>query len=1158
MKIADGRLIASPTDLANFLVCAHKTSLDLLVAEGRLSVPAWVDPLANILRERGDEHERRYVASLVSAGLDVVDLNPIQRDERPARTLQAMRAGADVIVQAGFVSGGWIGYADVLRKVPVPSPELGDWSYEVHDTKLAREIRGGTILQLCVYSDLVGELQGRVPERFLVVTPAGEQAYRFDDFAAFYRQTKERFRGFLLAASGPDANVPYPQPIGHCDVCRWAGRCTARRRSDDDVSFVAGMGRTQRVELAGHDVTTLKSLATLARPLPFVPSRGSTDTYVRLHEQARLQLIQRTTGRPTWEPLPIETDFGLSRLPEPRAGDLFLDLEGDPFARQAPAARPGETGREYLFGLGRVGSDGRFEYRARWAFTDGEEHAAFDTVMDEIMRALEVDPAIHIYHYAPYEPSAFKRLMGRYAAREADLDRLLRGRRFVDLYAIVRHALRAGVESYSIKSLEPFYRFTREVELDAAGDRRRIVELALETGDLTCVTGDVRASVEGYNKDDCRSTLELRDWLEMLRRDLIASGTSIERPPLEPGEAPEDVSARQQRVNDLRARLLENVPPEAVDRTRDEQARYLLSYLLDWHYREDKVVWWEYFRLAGLSDDELIDEPAAVAGLQFVGRVDEVRHKTTGKPTGSVVDRYAYPLQECEIGRGDGLRLRDDTRFGEVVAVDRLARTFDVKKSAGVVDLHPLSAFAFKWISPEPLPTALFRFGERVADAGLAAMPGAATDLLLRQTMRNVAVNLHAPVVDEAVRLVLTRPATCMPIQGPPGSGKTFTGAKMICALVKEGRRVGVTATSHKVIRNLLEAVAKEAAKSNETVRIGQRVKEISEQPAPGGIMEIDHNGVALSAVGSGSVHVLGGTAWLWAREDFANAVDVLFIDEAGQMSLANAVAVSQAARTIVLLGDPQQLEQPQKGSHPDGVDVSAMDQVLEGHKTMPPAKGLFLPVTWRLAPAICAFTSELFYENKLEPKPGLGRQRLIGAGRFDGAGLFCVEVEHSGCRNASDAEVDVVDAIVRELTAAGVKWIDEDDKARDVRGADILVVAPFNAHVNRLHERLANSGARVGTVDKFQGQEAPIVIYSMATSRPEDAPRGLEFLFSLNRLNVATSRARCACILVASPRLFEADCQMPRQMQLANALARYREMGATDSATRTGTAGRP
>jgi uncharacterized protein len=397
-----------------------------------------------------------------------------------------------------------------------------------------------------------------------------------------------------------------------------------------------------------------------------------------------------------------------------------------------------------------------------------------------------------------------------------------------------------------------------------------------------------------------------------------------------------------------------------------------------------------------------------------------------------------------------------------------------------------------------------------------------------------------------------------MPIQGPPGSGKTFTGAKMICALVKEGRRVGVTATSHKVIRNLLEAVAKEAAKSNETVRIGQRVKEVSEQPAPGGIMEIDHNGVALSAVGSGSVHVLGGTAWLWAREDFANAVDVLFIDEAGQMSLANAVAVSQAARTIVLLGDPQQLEQPQKGSHPDGVDVSAMDQVLEGHKTMPPARGLFLPVTWRLAPAICAFTSELFYENKLEPKPGLERQRLIGAGRFDGAGLFCVEVEHSGCRNASDAEVDVVDAIVRELTAAGVKWIDEDDKARDVRGADILVVAPFNAHVNRLHERLANSGARVGTVDKFQGQEAPIVIYSMATSRPEDAPRGLEFLFSLNRLNVATSRARCACILVASPRLFEADCQMPRQMQLANALARYREMGATDSATRTGTAGRP
>jgi uncharacterized protein len=269
--------------------------------------------------------------------------------------------------------------------------------------------------------------------------------------------------------------------------------------------------------------------------------------------------------------------------------------------------------------------------------------------------------------------------------------------------------------------------------------------------------------------------------------------------------------------------------------------------------------------------------------------------------------------------------------------------------------------------------------------------------------------------------------------------------------------------------------------------------------------------------------------------------VDVLFVDEAGQLSLANTLAAAQSASSIVLLGDPQQLEQPQKGSHPPGVDVSALDHILQGHQTMPAEHGLFLPVTWRLCPGICTFTSENFYEGKLTSKPGLERQRLAGAIRYDGAGLFCVDAAHDGCRNASDAEVELVAEIVRELLAAGSTWIDEHGRAHQLTTEDVLIVGPYNAHVSRLAERMPE--CRVGTVDKFQGQEAPVVIYSMATSRPEDAPRGMEFLYSLNRLNVATSRALCACILVASPLLFEPECRTPRQMRLANALARYREL---------------
>ncbi len=370
-------------------------------------------------------------------------------------------------------------------------------------------------------------------------------------------------------------------------------------------------------------MTTLAALAVLPLPLPFNPARGAKDTYERLREQARLQLEARTANRPVYELLPIDPAFGLARLPEPRPGDLFLDLEGDPFARPVTTGAAGEGGREYLFGLGRVTADGTFAYSASWAATDAEERAAFEEVMADIMRALEADPAVHVYHYAPYEPSAFKRLMGRYATCEADVDRLLRGGRFVDLFGIARRAIRAGVESYSIKNLEPFYGFQRDVPLEEAGAGRRHVEFALETNDMTSVMAGVRATVEGYNKDDCRSVLELRRWLESLRESEIARGVAIARPSLDPVEGTENVQERDRRAIELRTRLLEGVADAANPRTPEERARYLLAYLVDWHRREERVAWGEYHRTREKSPDELLDEPGALVGLAFVARISQ-------------------------------------------------------------------------------------------------------------------------------------------------------------------------------------------------------------------------------------------------------------------------------------------------------------------------------------------------------------------------------------------------------------------------------------------------------------------------------------------------------------------------------------------------------
>jgi uncharacterized protein len=440
------------------------------------------------------------------------------------------------------------------------------------------------------------------------------------------------------------------------------------------------------------------------------------------------------------------------------------------------------------------------------------------------------------------------------------------------------------------------------------------------------------------------------------------------------------------------------------------------------------------------------------------------------------------------------------------------------------------------------------RLGEWVANHGVDG-PGehrAARDLLLGRRPR-LAQRAGGPLaapgesgVDAALRLALVLDRSALAIQGPPGSGKTFTGARMIRELVRAGRQVGVCAVSHKVITNLLKEVVGGAG---EGVRIAclQKVRRKGDVAHPG-IAETTDNADVRDALRSRRMRVAGGTAWMWARPEFFEAVDVLFVDEAGQMSLANVLAIAQSAKSVVLLGDPQQLEQPIQGYHPPGTAVSALEHVLRGAQTIPPDRGLFLEESWRLPPTICELTSELFYERRLNPRAGLERQCLVGGTAFAGSGLWFVAARHDANQNASREEVEIVAELVRSLMEGGTRWRDRDGGEHPLGLEDILVIAPYNAQVADLTTRLP-PGARVGTVDKFQGQEAPVVIYSMTTSTPEDAPRGMEFLYNPNRFNVATSRAKCACIVVGSPRLFEPDCQSPRQMKLANAFCRFLEV---------------
>jgi uncharacterized protein len=1127
----------SATDIASFLACRHTETLSRAESMDEIAKPFFKNPAVDLLRKLGLEHEQRYLRELAEKGglsITEIAIGGSWKDA-VAETVQALRQGADAVYQGTFLDAPWGGRSDFLVRVNTPSA-LGSWSYEVVETKLARSTKATALLQLCFYSELLSRIQGTEPQWMHVVLggTAAPERFQVQRYIAYFR----RVRGDFQTAWKTETDT-YPEPVEHCDVCSWFSLCDTRRRADDHASLVAGISRNQRKALDERAVRTVTDLANFTLPPKPKIERIGKAALLRIREQARLQVQGRDEGRLIYELLDgVEDGNGLSALPAPSSADLFLDLESNPYVL--------DQGLEYLIGIVTLPENSSVEpaYETLWSFNRSEEKKAFETFIAKVMERWRRNPEMHIYHYAPYEPTAIKRLVGRHGTCVDEVDELLRAGAFVDLYGAVRQGIRASVESYSIKRLEPLYGFTRSVPLQAANFALQSYEAAMALGHDLGEIGDLLKTIEGYNRDDCLSALRLRDWLEDRRKELETKcGRKLLRPTPQSGEPPEKLSARLAEIRAIMARLLAPLPADETGWSEEHRAIWLLAQMLEWHRREEKSAWWEYFRLCALSDEELEEDKSALGGLVSMGEVGRIKRST--------VYRYGFPPQDHAIDRA--LEVRDPRTgksAGERVALDERNRTIDLKRGASSAVPHPTNLVPFNIVDSTVLSDSILRMATWVADHGLTGSGQfrSARELLLRErpSVRldgvGTLIGEDGQLTKEAKVLVesLAQDAAVLPIQGPPGSGKTFTGARMIVELVKQGRRVGIAAVSHKVIGNLLDEVCRTADKNGISLKAVQKASEGNHCQHAAVIGE-ENQGVC-NALHTGAAQVAAGSAWMWAREAMTDSVDVLFVDEAGQMSLANVLALSPAATSIVLLGDPQQLDQPQRGLHPLGAEVSALGHLLNGRATIAADQGVFLTETRRLHPDVCAFTSELFYEGRLTSRPENANQRLNAAEPLVGTGLRFAPVEHTGNQNESQEEVERVATLVDGLLRTGATWTDKKNETHRIGVRDILVVAPYNAHVSALLERLP-AASRVGTVDKFQGQEAPIVFYSMATSTPEDAPRGMEFLYSGNRLNVAVSRARCVAVIVASPALFQVQCRTPRQIELANAFCRYLEM---------------
>ena len=1093
--------------------------------------------------DAGISHEAAFVKELEANGNDLCWIKGDDRNETAAATQQAITDGREIIFQAYLTRPPFAGYADFLVRT-CTAPVL----YEVWDTKLAKTAKPYYLVQLCCYAEMLEAVQGQRPEFVEVVLGNGKRArFRTDDYWFYYQQLKA---AFLQQMESFDADADHPIPDPRADHGHWQSHAEEWLLDRDHLFQVANIAvsQIQKLNQAG-----IETVAQLAKSKQSRIPRLNDDTYSRLVSQASIQMRTRAAQakikdgsevRPAFEVLPedpVNPHSGLALLPPPSPQDIYFDIEGFPLI---------EGGLEYLLGAVTVAKN-KPQFHDWWAHDKAEEKRSFEQFIDWVMRRWKQDPSMHIYHYAAYEVSAMRRLMGQHGTREDEVDALLRAEVFVDLYQIIRQSLLLGASNYSLKTVEKLYQDQREGDVKSAGASMVYYANWMQSGESGhWEKSPILKDIRDYNEVDCVSTWQAAVWLrELQRKESVAYRPQIGKLK-DDSEGTETVSKGSeaaQRRRQLATQLLQPIPDKPATRAEHcerWQIQELLAHLLEFHRREDKPVWWAMFDRAAMTEAELIEDLNCLGGLQRTDDEPEIIKRSLGF-------WYSFdPGQDTKLREGSTvfvahelsikLTIEEFDAEGRVLLKisqaalnkledgelpERMSLIPDEHVSAGVIE-DAIEALAGKWIESQHIPEAFRRFILRQPPIVAQHDPG--TPLMKEQE----------DTVSACVRIARNMVNSTLCIQGPPGTGKTYTASHMIAALLRDGKNIGVTSNSHNAILNVMSACAETMQGQLSAIKAGGD-SENSVFIAYPGVKYVATNNKAVEEYTSG---LIGGTAWLFARPDMEDRLDYLFVDEAGQVSIANLAGMCRATKNIVLIGDQMQLSQPIQGSHPGKSGQSLLEYLLQDHAVVPPELGVFLGVTRRMHPDICSFISGCVYEGRLHSHPETANRVIQLPKKLEGgtvipAGIAFDEVPHSGNTQGSEEEVDRIAEITEQLLTC--KHTDQDGNTIGrLQLSDILYVAPYNLQVRKLRDRLP-AGARVGSVDKFQGQEAPVVIISMCSSAGDFGTRGLQFLLNKNRLNVAVSRARSLTIVVGDSRISQTSANTVKDMQLINMFCR-------------------
>jgi len=1123
--------------------------------------------LDDLLFEQGHQHEAVLLEQLEAEGHDVYRQIPLE-DKAPPQaedyenTKQAMRDGREFIHQAALCNQEIRGWADVLQRIDLPS-QLGAWSYIPIECKLSGHPKPIYIVQACAYCELLEPILGFRPDRFQLYLGGGVrfQEYRTEKFHRWYENLRRRYRDFR-ASFNPD----HPPEDAPGDHGTWDPYIKQRLERARDLTLVAGMRQSQRNKLHAAGVTTIDALASWPEGEPIRDL--DQGLFNRLKDQAKIQLKteQRGDGVPAREVRPADQQAkGLAMLPAPDPGDIWFDMEG------FPDPITGEK-LEYLFGACYRDDNGVVRFEPWWAHSRAAEKDAFDGFVSWVEKRRQRFPDLHVYHYASYEKTALGNLASRHQIHQPLMDQWFRDELLVDLYPIVRHGLLLGAPSYSIKKVERLYGPPRDEGVDNAADS--VVQYAQwrksgqpDQPGKGLNESTILQELQDYNEKDCQVTEGLHSFLLQLpelnrlayrankwgtsaKAEAEESESSTYRKQLEVtaqewlaelGDPPPSAQAKAKKQRPVPDANADAIGPRGLSR----RLHRLIGQLIDFVEREGKVEWWEFFHRLQMTPEEREDDSEVIAAAQLLS-VDRIKSsfgfryrfdarqplklsaREGRQPRFAVVPllsdgKRLQPLEHLALADGsawdaEGLLDNDHPDHVTIKATGAaLAKAVNLSgdQLPQKADLIPLPKLIYKsmrkdlvrqaqgWVHErQPFSPALLHLLERRTIPQLEE---------LNQRIREAPATTAA----ELTAFLMQADGLGLCLQGPPGTGKTTVTGSVIAQLVQAGQRVAVSSNGNEAINNVLR-------KTQECLDACGNAALVV-KASSGTSYDSDVKSLAASEVQAlkeadlpDSPAVLGGTVFTLVKEAYDGApFDLLVIDEAGQVSLSNLLYMSRVARNILLVGDQQQLSQPNRADHPGESGLSCLDYVMQEHDVVPKDRGVFLGTSWRMPPALTAVVSELFYEGQLQAADGNVANRVSWSGQEQG--LIFRAVEHSGNSTISDEEVEHIAELVEQLYGRSYQLAsgEQGELTRD----HILITAPYNLQVNRLKHRL-DAKARIGTVDKFQGQQAPVSIHSLTASDGDSAPRGLDFLLASDRLNVAVSRAQCLSIVVGSPEL--------------------------------------